>query len=94
MWYKAAIYNLILWGAFLLSHLASAQIHNFIRYSLQDGLPQSQVLSIIQDQKGYLWIGTSGGGVSRYDGLSFLNFTRLQATGNTSFQVHPAHDDL
>ncbi len=33
------------------------------------------VLSITEDKTGNLWFGTSGGGVSRYDGKSFTNFT-------------------
>jgi ligand-binding sensor domain-containing protein len=29
----------------------------------------------MEDSKGYLWFGTGGGGVSRYNGDSFTNFT-------------------
>ncbi len=49
--------------------------YNFIKYSLQEGLPQSQVFTGFQDSKGYLWFGTQGGGVSRFDGEGFENFT-------------------
>ncbi len=47
------------------------------QYSIReftDGLAQPYVYSIIQDNKGYLWIGT-GNGLSRYDGFNFKNFT-------------------
>ncbi|MFH1000783.1 MAG: two-component regulator propeller domain-containing protein, partial [Bacteroidota bacterium] len=53
---------------------AIAQEHSYRHYSVQDGLVQSQVLSIFQDSKGFLWVGTKGG-VSRFDGKNFLNFT-------------------
>jgi PAS domain S-box-containing protein len=51
------------------------QIRN---YNIEDGLAQSQVHSILQDSRGYLWIGTYGGGVSRYDGLTFTNYGRKE----------------
>ena len=45
-------------------------------YDVEDGLAESTVGSIFQDTKGNLWFGTWGGGVSRYDGHSFVNFTQ------------------
>ena len=40
-------------------------------YSLSDGLPQSQIYCLHQDDFGVLWIGTQGGGVATFDGNSF-----------------------
>ena len=40
-------------------------------YTLEDGLPQSQVHDIIQDDFGYLWLGTRGGGICRFNGNEF-----------------------
>lgn len=53
----------------------AAQQYSFINYSIEDGLAQSQVLSIFQDDKGYVWMGTYGG-LSRYDGKSFVNYSK------------------
>ena len=53
-----------------------AQEYSFIQYSLQQGLPQSQVYNIEEDRKGFIWIGTNGGGLSRFDGREFENFTK------------------
>lgn len=36
-----------------------------------DGLPETQVHCVFQDRDGYLWIGTTGGGV-RFDGTEFV----------------------
>ena len=44
-------------------------------YALIDGLPDVNVLAILEDKEGYLWFGTEDGGVSRYDGQSFVTFT-------------------
>lgn len=61
---------------YLLSFLSlSAQQYSFINFSIEDGLAQSQVQTIYQDDKGYLWMGTYGG-LSRYDGKSFVNFSK------------------
>ena len=34
-------------------------------------MPQSTVYEIFQDKDNYLWIGTDGGGLCRYDGFRF-----------------------
>jgi PAS domain S-box-containing protein len=52
------------------------QHYNLKNYSIEEGLAQSQVRALYQASSGYLWIGTLGGGVSRFDGLSFANFTK------------------
>ena len=40
-----------------------------------DGLPSPRVHDILQDREGNLWFGSTGTGVSRYDGEQFLIFT-------------------
>jgi diguanylate cyclase (GGDEF)-like protein/PAS domain S-box-containing protein len=75
-------------GAFaVLACLWTAQLDaeqlTFRTYSVEDGLPQSQVSAIIQDRAGYLWIGTPGGGLSRFDGRDFVNYdTQLGLLSN------------
>ncbi|MBK9284176.1 MAG: SpoIIE family protein phosphatase [Sphingobacteriaceae bacterium] len=59
-----------------------AQSHNFQNYSTEDGLPQSQVLGIYQDEKGYLWFGTNSGGVSKFDGKHFFNLNTNDGLAN------------
>lgn len=52
-----------------------AQTYNFEYFSLEEGLPQSQVNAIIQDTRGYLWLGTSGGGIAKFDGVKFTTYS-------------------
>ncbi|MGD1889633.1 MAG: two-component regulator propeller domain-containing protein [Cyclobacteriaceae bacterium] len=63
-----------------------AQYYSFAHYSIEDGLPQSSVNHIAQDQFGYLWIATSGG-LSRFDGQNFENFG-MQEGLSSSYITH------
>lgn len=55
--------------------LAHSQLHNFKRFSIEEGLPRSGVYSMIEDRNGFLWIATEGGGVSVFDGENFTTYT-------------------
>ena len=47
-------------------------------FTTKEGLVNNSVKSIYEDKAGLIWFGT-GGGVSRYDGKSFRNFTSPNA---------------
>ncbi len=53
------------------------------RLSVEHGLPQISVLSVAQDARGYLWVGTQGG-VGRFDGLRFVAFDRARTGVDTT----------
>ncbi len=53
-----------------------AQQYVIKNYGVSEGLGQSQVQAIAQDSLGYLWVGTMGGGISRFDGTNFVNYAR------------------
>lgn len=46
----------------------SAQQHPFKYFSEEEGLPQSTVFSLCEDKKGFLWMGTDGGGLCLMNG--------------------------
>ena len=60
-------------------------------YTYLDGLGQNRVWTILQDRDGFLWFGTDGGGISRYDGDKFVNFTT--DAGLISNSVWAIHQD-
>ncbi|MFZ9848774.1 MAG: ligand-binding sensor domain-containing protein, partial [Flavobacteriales bacterium] len=59
----------------LLSHSAFSQAYNFRNYSVKDGVAQSQVYSLLQDSRGFLWMGTRGGGITKFDGINFKTYS-------------------
>ena len=46
---------------------------SFRRYTTNDGLPSNYVINIVQDPKGFLWLGTRNG-LCRFDGYEFRTY--------------------
>jgi ligand-binding sensor domain-containing protein len=59
---------------------------NFTHITQGDGLPSNEVSSLLQDQLGYIWIGTNNG-VSIYNGYDVHNFSVVNDDPN--FLQHP-----
>jgi signal transduction histidine kinase/ligand-binding sensor domain-containing protein len=60
----------------LTSHFnVAGQQYGFRNYSLEQGLPQTEVYAILQDSRGNIWTGTNGGGLSRFNGKNFTTYT-------------------
>ncbi len=60
---------------FLIPALVLSQQYGFRNFSLEDGLPQTEVQALMQDSRGIIWVGTNGGGLSRFNGNFFHTFT-------------------
>ena len=65
-----------------LFHPGQGQHYNFQNYTVEQGLPQSQVMAIFQDSKSNLWLGTNGGGLCRFTGKGFDVYTRKHGLGS------------
>jgi ligand-binding sensor domain-containing protein/serine phosphatase RsbU (regulator of sigma subunit) len=72
------IKKVIIYAVFLnlLTTALLSQQYFFRKYSIEEGLPQSSVFCLMQDARGYIWMGTDGGGVSRFDGKKSESFTK------------------
>ncbi len=66
----------ILYLHFFFNIKVQAQHYSFRTYGLEEGLPQSEVWDMISDKRGYLWAGTNGGGLARFNGKHFQVFTK------------------
>ena len=64
---------IVLWGSLLFCLSVFTQKHNFISYNIDEGLPQSAVVNLLQDNDRHIWT-SSGGGISRFDGKKFTNY--------------------
>ncbi|MDQ3050285.1 MAG: hypothetical protein M3Q95_05315, partial [Bacteroidota bacterium] len=60
-----------------------SQVYPYANYSVRQGLVNSNVYAITQDKAGFMWFGTENG-LSRFDGISFQNYT-LAKLGLTSY---------
>lgn len=69
----------------------TGQEYYFNNFSGKDGLAQSQVYALLEDQRGFIWMGTWGGGLSKYDGKAFVNHT--QSEGLLSNYVYSLCED-
>lgn len=58
-----------------------AELKQFYNYTVSDGLPSMEVYDILQDQKGYIWLGTEAG-LSRFDGYQFHTYTTKDGLPN------------
>jgi ligand-binding sensor domain-containing protein/signal transduction histidine kinase len=54
-------------------------IDEYVRetWEMQQGLPQSSVMAVLQTRDAYLWVGTHGG-LARFDGVGFTSFLKDQ----------------
>ncbi|MGM0744130.1 MAG: sensor histidine kinase [Bacteroidota bacterium] len=89
MIYSKKIAALIL-TVFLVQDLATAQILPFRNYSIEFGLSESVAHDLIQDSKGYIWVGT-GYGLNRFDGKRFRQY--YEENGLANNRVHTLFED-
>ena len=78
---RVEIYLAIFFSLLLLPGRVFAQkgVEDYLiveRLSRENGLPDQDINGIYFDSKGYAWISTFGGGLVRYDGDSFVKFSR------------------
>jgi len=67
-----------------------AQVGNIVfeRFSIEDGLSNPNVMQVIQDHEGFLWIATRHG-LNKYDGYEFTTFEHIPGQQNSL-----SHNDI
>lgn len=77
---KHLLYLIILSSILLLSTAKTqaqerfADRYNITYVTMNNGLPHNFIDDLYKDSRGFLWISTAGGGLSRYDGYEFVNY--------------------
>jgi ligand-binding sensor domain-containing protein/anti-sigma regulatory factor (Ser/Thr protein kinase) len=74
--------NLVVIFFSLIFACTNAQQYNFKNYSVKEGIAQSQVYCMLQDSRGYLWMGTRGGGITKFDGINFTTYSIKDGLSN------------
>src|SRR5258705_4823938 len=83
---------------FLLTTVAQQPVLYFKRLNQANGLSNNKVNCILQDKRGFIWIGTDDG-LNRYDGNNFLVFKNIpgqssSVSGNTITDLHEDKDGI
>ena len=71
---------IIIWYIILAWTSVFSQVLTLHTYTIMNGLPSNTIMTITQDSKGYLWIGTFDG-ITMYDGTSFHNYRKQEGLG-------------
>lgn len=80
--------HFFLYLTLLLFTKSVSQHYNFKEYNVSDGLIHSTVTAITEDQRGYLWMGTYDGGISQFDGNTFVNYSEKEGfAGNRIYDI-------
>lgn len=69
---KSIFFFLLLTLSLFLTGASNSNIQ-ITHYSSDDGLPQSVIMDMYHDKKGYMWLGTWDG-LSKFDGYHFKNY--------------------
>ena len=65
-------------------HIKDNNPQSFSSFGKLQGLKHNTITCMLQDKSGNIWFGTSGGGVSKYDGKSFTHFTEKEGLSNNT----------
>ncbi|MBK7034896.1 MAG: response regulator [Bacteroidetes bacterium] len=74
----------ILLGILFSASLSFSQQFHLKNYRINDGLAGISITCILQDSRGYIWIGTKDGGISRFDGKTFVNYNKQSGVGDNA----------
>ena len=57
------------------------------RFGIDDGLPNATIYSVTQDERGFIWLGSTNSGLLRFDGYKFTEFPILPPIEAATQQV-------
>jgi ligand-binding sensor domain-containing protein len=83
------LYIIILFLSFSCFGQEDEPLH--FQFTVEDGLPSNRIYDIMQDSKGYLWLGTDNGLV-RFNGKEFKEFSTTESTNLEYSYLHELKD--
>ncbi|MFX0207683.1 MAG: two-component regulator propeller domain-containing protein, partial [Candidatus Hodarchaeota archaeon] len=76
---------LIIFLAFIFYDKSYSQ--NWIHYSIVDGLSSNGIEAIVEDDHGIIWIGTSNGGLNKFNGRDWISYSRTNGDSIISDRI-------
>lgn len=80
---------------FLAFAKAQIDVNNLKFLPIQEGVSKKPISTILQDDQGFIWIGTRGAGLYRYDGVHFESYKQVwgDSTSINSNQIFTLYLD-
>ncbi len=69
----------VLFGTAYITH---SQLYTYRHYGQEDGLNLTSFLTVNESKEGYLWFGSDGAGLMRFDGKNFDYLEKIQGRAN------------
>ncbi|MFK7968950.1 MAG: two-component regulator propeller domain-containing protein, partial [Bacteroidia bacterium] len=93
LWKGLILLFMIVISGLFASVIAQDSRLNIQRFGIKDGLSNENITAFYQDQKGFIWLGTSFG-INRYDGNAMTSFTSDNSTLCHNYILAISEDDL
>lgn len=85
---KSIKYSFICFFVFINCLFSQNKFDNYQFRNIQETTSKRAISSIIQDKNGFIWIGTNGAGLYRYDGINYFGYGYNQKkTGSVNSNV-------
>ena len=93
--YRRICIFFILLGIFVSDLHAQGEVPKFNFVNIKEGISKVGVYSILQDDYGFIWIGTNGSGLYRYDGIDYKSYKHIinDSTSISSSQINCSYLD-
>ncbi|WP_281310068.1 hybrid sensor histidine kinase/response regulator transcription factor [Flavobacterium flavigenum] len=81
---KSIKYILLCYFVFVNHLFSQGKFDSYQFRSIPETTSKRAISSIIQDKKGFIWIGTNGAGLYRYDGVNYFGYEQNKKPGSVS----------
>ncbi|MFB9109936.1 hybrid sensor histidine kinase/response regulator transcription factor [Flavobacterium gyeonganense] len=81
---KSIKYILLCYFVFINHLFSQGKFDSYQFRSIPETTSKRAISSIIQDKNGFIWIGTNGAGLYRYDGVNYFGYEQNKKAGSVS----------
>jgi len=66
---------------------AQTDFENLKFVPIKDGIPKKAISTVLQDDQGFIWIGTRGSGLYRYDGTNYVSYKQKWNDSTKNYRI-------